>query len=144
MGDYATNADVYTRAPRLSSISSLTTTEIDNFIEQVEAEINSGLRYCGYTVPVTNTSDVAMLKRFVAEKSAAMSYHAAVIDETSPAWVVKYEEDYTAFLLRVRECKLALASTQTSTTGGISAGYFTLHSDMRFADNNEENTSDGE
>lgn len=144
MGDYATYTDVYARAPRLASISSLTTAEIDEFIDQVEQEINSGLRYCGYTVPITNANDVTMLKRFVAEKASAMSYHAAVIDETSPAWVIKYEEDYTAFMLRVRECKLALASTPTSATSSISAGYFSLRSDMRFADDGEENTSDGD
>lgn len=144
MGDYATYTDVYTRLPRLSSVSSLTTTEIGDFIDEVEGEINSGLRFCGYTVPITNVGDITMLKRFVAEKAAAMSYHAAFIDEQSPAIVIRYEEDYTAFMLRVRECKLALATTATSNTSTISAGYISFRSDMRYADDDEENNNDGD
>lgn len=138
MGSYATYTDVYTKLPRLSSVASLTTTEIEDFIEEVEAEINSGLRYCGYTVPISNANDITMLRRFVAEKAAAMSYHAAFIDEASPDIVKRYEEDYTAFMLRLRECKLALESTVATDASTLTVGYLQMHSDMRFADDSEE------
>lgn len=143
MGDYAVYTDIYTKLPRLSSVASLTTTEIEEFIDEIEAEINSGLRYCGYTVPITNASDITMLKRFVSEKAAAVSFHAAFIDETSPDIVKSYEADYTAFMLRLRECKLMLASTVSGNASTLTTGVLTLRSDMRFADDNEENNNDG-
>lgn len=138
MGSYATYTDVYTKLPRLSSVATLTTTEIEGFISEVEAEINSGLRYCGYTTPISNANDIVMLRRFVAEKAAAMSYHAAFIDEASPDIVKRYEEDYTAFMLRLRECKLALESTVATDASTLTVGYLQMHSDMRFADDSEE------
>lgn len=138
MGSYATYTDVYTKLPRLSSVASLTTTEIEEFIAQVEAEINTGLRYCGYTTPISNANDITMLRRFVSEKAAAMSYHAAFIDEVSPDIVKQYEADYTAFILRVRECKLALESTVSTNASTLTFGYLQMHSDMRFADDGED------
>lgn len=143
MGSYATYTNVYTKSPRLSTVASLTTAEIEESIAEVESEINTGLRHCGYTTPISNANDIVMLRRFVAEKAAAMSYHEAFLDETAPNYITTYEADYTAFMLRVRECKFTLESTVSGNASTLTTGVLTLRSDMRFADDNEENDNDG-
>ncbi|MFA7386080.1 MAG: hypothetical protein WCZ87_00310 [Thiohalobacteraceae bacterium] len=80
--------------------------DVENWLDQVSAEIDGVLHAQGYeTVPATGARDVQVLKRYTAEKSAAITWHAhygAVPSDHIPARVKRWEEDYRDFLARLR------------------------------------------
>lgn len=73
MGHYATNADVAARLPgrQLTAVSKPSTTDVDNWITQAEAELDAELTVQGLTTPVTGTGPVAILQAKVASYATA-------------------------------------------------------------------------
>lgn len=82
--------------------STPTTTEVEGFLDQIAAEVNSVLVSNGYTVPVTGTNDLFLVKRYVSQKAAAMTYHAGYGGFGDvPARVLRWEAEYDAFIERL-------------------------------------------
>ncbi|MFA5608407.1 MAG: hypothetical protein WDA07_14760 [Leucobacter sp.] len=110
---YATTADVQSLV-RSKSGAGVTigpttepsATEVEGWLDQVSAEIDGILRSQGYeAAPATGANDLLLLKRYVAEKAAAMTWHAyygAVAGDVVPARVKRWEEDYREFVARLR------------------------------------------
>jgi len=88
----------------LSTASKPTLAQAEGFIDQVAAEVNAVLKAAGYSVPVTGPNDLYMLKRYVSQKAAAMTYHAAYGGFGDvPARVQQWEDEYAAFLARIAD-----------------------------------------
>jgi len=89
-----------------------TTTQVEGFIDQVAAEVDSVLTGAGYTVPVTGTNDIAMLKRYVAQKAAAKTYDAGYGGfSDAPHRILEWEEEYKTFLSRLIDRSMRLVDT---------------------------------
>lgn len=104
----------------IGSASVPTTTQVEGFLDQVAAEINSVLVGIGYTVPVTGANDIFMLKRFVSQKAAAMTYHAGYGGFTEPpARVTQWEEEYDNFLIRLMDRSQRLVDSAPRARMGV-------------------------
>lgn len=82
-----------------------TLAQVEGWLDAVAAEVDGILRARGYpTIPATGTTDQLMIGAHVAGKAAARAYHAGWggFGDT-PARVKQWEEDYTAFLNRLRK-----------------------------------------
>lgn len=98
-----------------------TTAQVEGFLDQVAAEVDGMLRGAGYgTVPATGTSDVLMIRRHVAQKAAAMTYHAGFggFGET-PARVEQWEKEYADFLKRLGEKSIRLVDQAPARRAGV-------------------------
>lgn len=85
MGTYATNGDVIRNIPGrpISSSSSPSTTDIDNWILQAEALLTGALTCGGITVPITDASGVVIMEAWAvlwAEGHTRMALAAGVGD----------------------------------------------------------------
>lgn len=79
------------------------TTEVTAIIAQTEAAINGVLLSQQYpTVPATGDNDVAMLRGYIAAKVAAHVLTVAYPANTVPDKVKIWNEDFTAFMSRLR------------------------------------------
>lgn len=136
MGDYAGTTDVYNRAPLLQTAITITGTVLDGLIDETEAEINRQLKRCGYTVPITNATDVLILKRQVAQRTAAIGWRGEFVDaDEAPANIRRYETEWDAFDEELRGCEIVFENTDPSTASqNITVGVLKLNSDMRFED----------
>ncbi len=121
MGNYAAVSDIVSRLqawPGLATFDGTTTptdTEVGEFINQVEGEVDGVLSAEGYpTVPATAASDVNLLKRYVADEVAAMVWGVKYQDAeaSTPFAVKRWHEMYTAFLNRLRRGEQHLPSQQ--------------------------------
>lgn len=124
---YAAVADVQTLLNTASgtgltigAASVPTTTQVEGFLDQVAADVNAALAAIGYAVPVTGTNDLYLLKRYVSQKAAAMTFHAAYggLSEV-PARVKTWEEEYAAFLDRLINHKQRLVDSVPSGKVGV-------------------------
>lgn len=89
-----------------------TETQVEQFIDQIAAEIDSVLVSIGYTVPVTGTNDITMLKRYVAQKSAAKTFDAGYGGlGDAPHRILEWEEEYKTFLERLISRDMQLVDT---------------------------------
>lgn len=88
-----------------------TTSQVESFLDQVAAEINSVLLGQGYSVPVTGTSDVYLVKRFLVQKVAAMTWGAGFMSDEKPAKVRDWEAEYQAFIDRIMSKQQRLIDT---------------------------------
>jgi hypothetical protein len=124
---YATVADVQTLLNSASGTgitigagSVPTETQVEGFIDQVAAEVNSVLRSIGYTVPVTGSNDILMLTRYVAQKAAAKTYDAGYggFGET-PHRIKEWEEEYKTFLERLISRDMQLVDSDPRSKFGV-------------------------
>jgi hypothetical protein len=107
---YATVADVQALLNTASgtgitigTASVPTTSQVEGFLDQTAAEVDSILRARGYgTVPADGANDILMIRRFVAEKAAAETWLAGYggFDEPT-ARVKEWLKDYDDFLKRL-------------------------------------------
>lgn len=104
---YAAVADVQALLSTLLVIGPATapsTAQVQTFLDQTAAEINGVLAAQGYTsVPATGANDLLLIGGFVAEKSAAKTWHAAFQGTDSPDNVQSWEKGYADFLNRLRQ-----------------------------------------
>jgi ABC-type transport system substrate-binding protein len=78
------------------------TTTVEGWLDQVAGEIDAILTARGYgTVPATGTSDMAMIKRYLAQKVAAMVYHSHAVFDVTPEMVKTWETEYSQFCDRL-------------------------------------------
>lgn len=93
----------------LSGGSTPTLAQAEGWLDQVAAEIDGVLKSQGYsTVPATGTSDVLMIGRHVAQKAAAIVYHAWAMYDETPDKIGQWEEEYQQFLDRLLDKKIRL------------------------------------
>ena len=86
----------------LGQSSAPTLTQTEGFLDQVAAEVNAVLVATGYgTVPASGTNDVLFLRRYVAQKAAAMVYHAGLQFDVTPEKVKRWEQEYDQLLERL-------------------------------------------
>jgi len=86
----------------LGAGSAPTLTQAEGFLDQVAAEVNAVLVATGYgTVPASGTNDVLFLRRYVAQKAAAMVYHAGLQFDVTPEKVKRWEQEYDQLLERL-------------------------------------------
>lgn len=130
---YAAVADVQALLPSASSTgitisgtSSPSTTQVEGFLDQVAAEINSVLVQIGYSVPVTGSNDIYMIKRFLSQKVAAMSFHAGYgVLSDPPSRITQWEKEYDTFIQRLIDRKQRLVdSAPRSKIGVIPVGRY--------------------
>ena len=107
---YATLADVNAMLGNLGVPGGFTvgagttpsTTTVEGWLDSIAAEIDGLLVGLGYgTVPVTGTTDKAMIRRYLSQKVAAMVYHTLAVFDVTPEMVKQWETEYDAFLARL-------------------------------------------
>jgi hypothetical protein len=106
---YATAADLQIYLNNLGGMvitlgtgSAPTTAQAEGFLDQVAAEINAVLTATGYgTVPASGANDLLFLRRYVAQKAAAMVYHAGMQFDVTPEKVKRWEQEYDQLLERL-------------------------------------------
>lgn len=135
---YADVADVQALISTISNVgvtidgaSTPSETAVASWLDQVAAEINGVLAALGYTIiPATGVNDVLLLRRYNAEKVAAMTIHAAYgFPQEPPARVVRWEKDYADFLNRLRQGQQALVDQALTSAGGLVIGSIGLQRD---------------
>jgi hypothetical protein len=95
--------------PPIVAASTPTLSECEGWLDQVAAEINGVLRGCGYsTVPATGSNDVLLIRRYLAQKVAAMVWVAGFMSDELPAKVKEWIKDYDLFIKRLTEKDLRL------------------------------------
>lgn len=107
----------------------VTQTECEAIIDEIGAEINAILKAQGYaTVPVTGANDLLMLRRYVANKTAAEVWMIIFSSTTLPDYVKAWLDDYVAFLNRLRQGQQFLIDQDPTSTqaGQILIGGMTL------------------
>lgn len=102
----------------ISSTSVPSNTDVEAFIAETEALINSMLASCGYTVPVTGSTDVVLLRGIVADIVAVKSYEVGFDDESPFLETLKTKND--GIMAKIGNCELVLPDQASS--GGSSIG----------------------
>ena len=93
----------------LGVASTPTLTQVELWLDQLAAEVDSILTSVGYgTVPATGTNDVLLIGRYVAQKGAAMAYHGGYQFDDTPEKVKLWETEWTMFLDRLIDKKMRL------------------------------------
>jgi hypothetical protein len=103
-----------------------TTTQVEGFLDQIAAEIDSTLIGLGYSVPVTGSTDIFLIKRYLAQKVAAMTYNAAFTMDEPPSKVKGWEDEYDTFLQRLIDGQQRLVNVSPrARIGSIKVGRYT-------------------
>jgi len=87
-----------------------TTTQVEGFLDQVAAEIDATLIGLGYSVPVTGSTDILLIRRYLAQKVAAMSWNAGFMADEKPAKIKDWEKEYDTFIQRLIDKKQRLVN----------------------------------
>ncbi len=106
---YATVADVQALITSASgsgltigATSTPTTTQVEGFLDQTAAEIDSFLRAKGYgTIPASGTNDKLLLKKYTALGAAVLTWRTAFGGYDDTSRVKAWAEEYAAFLDRL-------------------------------------------
>lgn len=103
-----------------------TTAQVEDFLDQIAAEIDGVLIGLGYGVPVTGTTDVFMLQRYLVQKVAAMTYNAAFTMDEPPSKVKGWEDEYKAFIQRLIDGQQRLINASPrARIGTVKVGRYT-------------------
>lgn len=126
MGNYGTISGVEKLlatfgVPAFSSTSKPPLAEVEMWIEDTEAEIDSILAGQGYaTIPATGTNDVGLMRPFVQKKVAAIAYSIIFVNKEFSDTVKMWLQDYKDFLTRLGGGKQRLQDQQpTSLRSGV-------------------------
>ncbi len=76
--------------------------EVEAMITTTEAELDGVAQAAGYTVPITGTQGVALLKRYAIFGAGVAAWHTMIVDTDEPARVTYWREQYDAFIGRLR------------------------------------------
>jgi len=76
--------------------------EVQSAIDTVAAELDGVAQAAGYSVPVTGAAGVALLKRYNIFGAAVSAWHTGIVQDDEPARVTYWNEQYTAFIGRLR------------------------------------------
>lgn len=100
-----------------------TLTQVSGWLDQLAAEVDAVLTGLGYgTVPADGANDILMIGRYVAQKGAAMAYHAGYMFDDTPDKVKLWEDEWTTFLDRlINKTMRLIDQSTTSRVGSIQA-----------------------
>lgn len=119
---YCTVADVENEMGQKFSQSTRPTTDtVETVIDGVSSEIDGVLQAIGYPLPVTNTSALALLKRYAKFGASAEAWHSGYISDDEPARVAYWRETYSDFIGRLRRAEQELPGEVSE--GGPSTGF---------------------
>lgn len=79
-----------------------TVEEAEDIVDSKAAEIDGVAQASGYTVPLTGTAAIAMLKHYNAIGAACACWHAGFISDTAPARVEYWCQEFRDFIARLR------------------------------------------
>jgi hypothetical protein len=100
----------------LGAGSTPTLGEVEGWLDQLAAEVDSVLKSNGYSVPATGANDVLLIGRYVSQKGAAMAYHGGYMFDDTPEKVSIWEDEWTAFLDRLINKQMVLLDQSASRT----------------------------
>ena len=75
----------------------------DDFIVRVAARLDGVAQAAGYTVPVTSTQALALMKTMNAYGAACAIWHAGYVSQAAPARVEYWCDEYRQFLTDLRK-----------------------------------------
>jgi hypothetical protein len=84
------------------------TADVDEAIDGVAADLDGAAQASGYTVPVTSTQAIALMKRYNRYGAACEAWHIGHVSLDAPARVEHWCSTYQAFLEALREGKTQL------------------------------------
>lgn len=140
MGNYATNAHV---TPRLgwtisASVTRPTTSQVDDQIALIEADLDGELAAQGFTVPVTNVTGISFLRQYVVAEACARAFELrdSVTDEEDAAdQIAAFRAQYDKLVRDIRENpaivgeKIGQGSNQSAAGAGRIRSYPTDNTD---------------
>ncbi len=86
----------------IGATSTPTTTQVEGFLDQIAADIDSQLRAKGYgTVPASGTNDKLLLKRYTALGAAVMTWRAGYGGHEDTERIKAWADEYKAFIERL-------------------------------------------
>lgn len=86
----------------IGSGSTPTTTQVEGFLDQIAAEIDSLLRAKGYgTIPATGTNDKLLLRRYTALGAAVLTWRSAFGGYDDTERIKAWADEYKAFIERL-------------------------------------------
>lgn len=97
-----------------------TTANVEEAIDGVSGEIDGVLKSRGYSVPVTSTSSLALLKRYTKFGASAQAWHMGYVGD-EPSRVTYWREAYDNFIARLRRGEQELPDETAS--GGAPMGF---------------------
>jgi hypothetical protein len=101
---YCTTAEVQSLTGlTFSGTSRPTTTEVDEFVSDVAAELDGVLQAAGYTLPITDSDALNLLGRYNKFGSAVQAWHAGYLSNDEPPRVAYWRTAYENFLNRLRK-----------------------------------------
>jgi hypothetical protein len=93
----------------ISGSSVPTTTQVEQFLDQVAAEVDAVLSARGYaTVPATDATDILFLRLHVSMYAAVLTYAAGFGSDDMPDGIEEMREHYHDFLKRLSDGDLTL------------------------------------
>lgn len=123
---YCTVADVSALMGQTFSVSSRpTTSEVQDAVDQIAAEIDGVAASVGYTVPITSTDGIALLAKYNRFGAAVSAWHTGVISDDEPARVTYWQTQYDNFIARLRRGEQVITgeTLNASPNAGQSAGF---------------------
>lgn len=97
-----------------------TTTQVEGWLDQVAADIDGVLSDLGYDeVESGDTKDVLRIKRYVAQKVAAIVFHAGFMFDELPDKVGAWSEEYDTFIQRLISKETGLISQTSRRSPGV-------------------------
>lgn len=131
----ASDVAVRLKSFRLDNFGVLETEDIERFIEEIEGEVNGILRALAYPqVPAVDDGDIALLRRYVADKVACMTYSFLVVGQDLPEGVRNWCSDYKDFLNRLRKQEQMLPSQEPVEDDPVGMVGSTYNRDYYFPD----------
>lgn len=87
---------------KFSPDSRPTREEVDILVENVSGELDGVAQAAGYTVPITGAAAIKLLRLYNTYGAAVPAWHAMIIADDAPARVTFWQEQYNAFIGRLR------------------------------------------
>lgn len=104
----------------ISTTSQPSEAEVLEWIDEVSADIDAAFREAGYEVPLTGTSDVVFVRRYVSMKVASLTWEAGFMSDELPGKIKAWRNEYDKFIERVLGGKIGLINqTGNSRVGTV-------------------------
>jgi hypothetical protein len=136
MGDYCEVADVQAQINTITNGGfTITTTSqptiirVDLWIDSFEARINAALAKCGYAMPATGASDIAILRDIVAEYVVAKVWEVVFTDVEEPAKVARWRQQGLDALKEMKTCDFVLVDQTFVRSKGMRVFYSRVTTD---------------
>jgi phage gp36-like protein len=104
----------------ISPTSEPSDTQVLEWVTELSAEVDAYLRNQGYSVPVTGTTDLAILSRYVSMKAAVLTWEAGFMTDELPGKIRAWRNEWDRFLERLSNGTLTLVEQSgTARTGTV-------------------------